>query len=109
MEFPRLEVQLELQLPTYTTATAMQDSSHICDLHHSSQQCQLLNPLSEARDPTHNLMFPSWNCFHCATMRTPTLLSIIIVCLGFLKKLGGMRSPWVRESNMHHSSDNTDL
>ena len=28
MEVPRLGVELELQLPTYATATAMQDLSH---------------------------------------------------------------------------------
>ncbi len=38
MEVPRLGVELELQLLVYATATAMQDLSHICDLHHSSQQ-----------------------------------------------------------------------
>ena len=36
----------------YTTATATPDLSHICDLHHSSQQRQILNPLKEARDRT---------------------------------------------------------
>ena len=40
----------------HTTATAVQDVSRICTLHHSLQQCQLLNPLSEARDQTHNLL-----------------------------------------------------
>ena len=40
----------------YTTATAMPELSHICDLHHSSWQCQILNPLSEARDWTCILM-----------------------------------------------------
>ena len=50
MEVPRLGVQLELQLQAYTTATAMWDLSLFCDLHHSSQQRQILNPLSEARD-----------------------------------------------------------
>ena len=35
------------------------DLSHICDLHHSSQQRRILNPLSEARDRTRNLMVPS--------------------------------------------------
>uniref|UniRef100_A0A8D0PDY6 Odorant binding protein 2B n=1 Tax=Sus scrofa TaxID=9823 RepID=A0A8D0PDY6_PIG len=49
-------VQLELQLPAYATATAMPDPSHICNLHHSSRQCQILNPLSEARDRTHVLL-----------------------------------------------------
>ena len=39
MEVPRLEVQLELQLLAYTT-----DEPHLHP-HHSSQQCQILNPL----------------------------------------------------------------
>ena len=49
MEVPRLGVMLELQLLAYTTATATQDLSRVCDLHHSSWQCQILNPLSGAR------------------------------------------------------------
>ena len=49
----RLGVKLELQLLAYATATAMQDPSCICILHHSSQQCRILNPLTEARDGTH--------------------------------------------------------
>ena len=53
MEVPRLGVQLELQLPAYTTPIATQD------LGHSSWQCQILSPLSEARDQTRNLMVPS--------------------------------------------------
>ena len=65
MEVPRLGVQSELQLPAYARATAMPDPSHICDLHHSSQQHQILNPLSKARDLTHNLMFPSQIRFKC--------------------------------------------
>ena len=56
VEVPRLGVMWEPQLPAYTRAAAMQDPNHICDLHHSSQQCQILNPLSKARDRTHNLM-----------------------------------------------------
>ena len=35
-------VELELQLLTYTIAIAMQDLSHIYDLHHSSWQHQIL-------------------------------------------------------------------
>ena len=34
-------------------------SEPICDLHHSSQQCWILNPLLKARDRTRNLMVPS--------------------------------------------------
>ena len=56
MEVPRLGVELELQLLDYTTATATQDPSHVCDLHQSSQQCRILNPLSKARDQTCVLM-----------------------------------------------------
>ena len=52
MEVPRLGVKSELQLLAYTTATAIQDLSCICKLHHSSQQRQILNPLNEARDRT---------------------------------------------------------
>ena len=50
MEVPRLGVELKLQLTTYTTATETRDLSRICDLHHSSRQHWIFNPLSEARD-----------------------------------------------------------
>ena len=56
MEVPRLAVESELQLPAYATAIAMPDLSCICNLHHSSWQRQILNPLSKARDQTRNLM-----------------------------------------------------
>ena len=52
MEVPRLGAESELQLPAYTTATATQDSSCVCDLHHSSRHRQILNPPREARDQT---------------------------------------------------------
>ena len=48
MEVARLGVELELQLLVYTTATAMPDLNCVCDLHHSSWQCRILNPLSGA-------------------------------------------------------------
>ena len=57
---------MKLQLPAHTTATATPDPSHICNLHHSSWQRQILNPLSEAWDRTRNLV-PSRICFRCAT------------------------------------------
>ena len=56
VEVLRLGVKSELRLPAYTTATARRDLSHVCDLHHSSQQCQILNSLSEARDRTFILI-----------------------------------------------------
>ena len=76
MEVPRLGVELELQLPAYTTAIAKWHSSHVCDLHHSSRQHQILNLLSEARDGTRILMDASWIRFHCATTGTPTFPSL---------------------------------
>ena len=50
MDVPRPGVELELQLPAYTTAKATYDLSHVCNLYHGSQQCRTFNPLSGARD-----------------------------------------------------------
>ena len=47
VDVPKLGVESELQLPAYATATATSDPSHVCDLHHSSQQSQILNPLRQ--------------------------------------------------------------
>ena len=71
MEVPRLGVESELQLSAYTTATALQDPSPICDLHRSFWQHRILNPLSGARDGTRNLMVTSWICFPFTTTGTP--------------------------------------
>ena len=64
MDVPKLGVKLELQLRAFATATAMPDPSHICDLHCSSEQHQILNPLSGARDQTHIFMDTSQVCDH---------------------------------------------
>ena len=53
------------------TATATPNPSHICDLHHSSQQHWILNPLGKARNWTRVLMDTSWVCYHGAMMGTP--------------------------------------
>ena len=50
MGVPRLGVESELQMPAYATATAKWDPSHICDPHHSSQQHQIPDLLSQGRD-----------------------------------------------------------
>ena len=71
MEVPRLGVESKLQLLASTIATATPDPSRVCDLHHSSRQHWILNPLSEARDGTRNLMAPSRIRFCCTTVRTP--------------------------------------
>ena len=64
-------VQLELLPLAYARATATPDPSFICDLHHSSRQRWILNPLSKARDRSYNLTVPSQIPFHCAMMGTP--------------------------------------
>ena len=70
-EVPRPGVELELLPLAYSTATAAPDLSRICDLHHSSQQRQILNPLSEARDRTRDLMVPRHIRSCCTTTGTP--------------------------------------
>ena len=73
-------------------ATAMPDLSCACNLHHSSQQHWILNPLSKARDWTRNLMVLSWICFCCAmtgTHKTPPLKR------GDKK---GKKEPWIFNS-----------
>ena len=73
MEIPRLGVESEVQLPACTTGTATPDPSSVCDLHHSSRQCQIPDPLSEASHRTHGLMDTIRIHFHCATRGTPKI------------------------------------
>ena len=74
MEVPRLGVELELQLPAYTTATAMPDPSCVCKVHCSSQQSRILNPLIEAGDRTR-IFIDTSQVFICwATMGTPNFI-----------------------------------
>ena len=76
MEVARLGVESELQLPAYIPATATRDPRCVCDLHHSSQQCRIPDPLSEAGDHTLILMDTSQIRFHCAT--TGSLLNRLL-------------------------------
>ena len=71
MEVPRLGVELELQLLTYTTATATQDPSRVCTLTAAHGNARSLTHW--ARPRPCNLMVPSW-INHCATTGTPALL-----------------------------------
>ena len=48
----------------------LQPTPRVCNLHHSSWQQQILNPLREARDQTCVLTDTSWIHFHCATTGT---------------------------------------
>ena len=61
---------------------------------HRSQQCQMLNPLSEARGRTGNLMIPSQIHFHWATTGTPMIFffSFLFVLYKFI---------YQREGNSH--------
>ena len=78
VEVPRLGVESELQLLACTTATATWDPSHICDLHHSTRQYQILNTLSEARDGTQILMDPSQVTFAEPQQELPSLYLLLL-------------------------------
>ena len=99
VEVPRLGVSSELQLPACTTATATPDLSHVCNLHHSSRQRQILNPLREAKDRTRDLMVPSRIHF-CCTMTGPHLYSIYL-----FSYTSSMQKFPDQGSKLHHSSD----
>ena len=55
----------------YARATATQDRSCICNLHCSSRQLQILNPLSKARNWTVTSWFQVGFVNHCTMMGTP--------------------------------------
>ena len=61
MKVPSLGVETGA---TAAYATATQDLGRICDLHYSSQQHQVLSPLSGARDRTHILTDTNWIHFY---------------------------------------------
>ena len=95
MEVPSLGAESELQPPAYATATATPDLSHIFNLHCSSQQHQIFNPVSKGRDRTHILTDtmsgssetePQWErlsfflgeIFHCGKTYTRNLIILTI-------------------------------
>ena len=88
-EIPRLEAEAELQLPAYTTAAAP-DMSHICNLHHSLWQHQVLNPLNKVSDQTRILMDPTLGPWAMTgTLFSPRLTGVLgsltdLLCLSFL-------------------------
>ena len=49
------------------------DPNLVCDLHHSSWQCWIFNPRSEARDRTCVPVLPRCCPSHCATAGTPQM------------------------------------
>ena len=76
MEVPRLGVKSELQLPFYTTATAMQDLSQVYNLSTAHHNARSLNPLSKIRDLACILTNTSRVCYLWATTGTPQLISL---------------------------------
>ena len=89
MEVPRIAVNSELHLPAYATATAPWDPSHIMD--HSSQQRQIPDPLSEARDQSCILTDTSWICFHCATAGPPRNLYLNVAVSRTVHQFTGLQ------------------
>ena len=70
MEVPRLGVK-SAAAQAYTTVIATRDPSCTCDLHHSSRQHWIPDPLSKPRDQTHILTDTGWIRFCCTTRGTP--------------------------------------
>ena len=66
------------RLPSYTTATAMQDPSQVCCLHHSSWQHQIPNTLNESWDRTR-ILVRFVNCW--ATKGPPLKSTLKMICL----------------------------
>ena len=80
MEVPRPEFKSVLHPSANTASTEMPELSHICDLHHSSWQRQILNPLREAKYQTCILMNTSQIHFCWATTGTPLTFSCFNDC-----------------------------
>ena len=74
MEVPQARGPIGAVVATLATATEMPDPSLVWDLHHSSWQHRILNPLSESRDQTCDLMDTSQIHFFWVTTGTPYLL-----------------------------------
>ena len=96
MEVPRLGDESALPLVAYPTAIVMWDPSCICDLHHNSWQCWILNPLTEARNRTHILMDASRVRYCWATMGTPTCYASRCSCISPKLKF------WACSKNVAH-------
>ena len=110
MEVPRLGFELEQPLLAYTTATAMQDRSHICDLHLSSWQRRILNPLSKTRDWTHIFMDTSRVRYRWATKGTPhpTLLLFQQDVLTFTTVCPSLHIRYIRNRNNNNNSNESN-
>ena len=67
MEVPRLEVELELHLPAYTTPQQFRIWALSSTYTSAHGNAWILNPLNKTRDWTHDLMIPSQIHFHRTT------------------------------------------
>ena len=74
----RGRIGTELQLPAYTTAAATQDPYHVCNLHHSSQQRQILSPTKRDQRVSWILVGSVLLCHSrssCYPLASPNLLA----------------------------------
>ena len=93
MGVPRLQVASELQLLAYATAIAMPDTDLSCifDPYHSSRQCLIFNPLSEARDQTLILIHTRQVRYCWATVGNPRCFSSLFLITGWFRwHMGGV-------------------
>ena len=74
---------------SYATATATPNLSLVCNLYHSSWQCWLLNPLSEARDRTSIFMDTSQVCNPLSHNRNSSNLGFL-----YCSPIKGTWNPW---------------
>ena len=87
----------------YTTATATQGLSRICHLCCSSQQSQILNPLSKAGDWTCILMDTSWVLNPLSHNRNSleNILQYLVkrkLCIFCDAAMFSLSSPWYRKA-----------
>ena len=76
MEVPRLGFKSELKLLVYTTATAIWDLSHICDLHHSHGNARSLTHWARPGMEAASSWILAGFVNHWATTGTPVYLHL---------------------------------
>ena len=101
-------VELELQLPACTTASAAPDPSRISDLHHGLWQPWILNPLCRTRDWTW-ILNPlshdgnSWPPTIYKCLFYPTLASITVINFFWHLQFGRWKMEYQWYCNLHPS------
>ena len=109
MEVPRLGDESELQLPAYTTATAKQDLSIVCNLQHSSWQHGILNPLQgQGLNPQpHGSWLDSFPLCHDGNSRFTLFFKLpfilwLLTRLNYIQDLWFYKMAMVKESYSYH-------